>query len=313
MDQAPLTAPPPLDGAVITPMMSQFLEIKAINPGYLLFYRMGDFYEMFFEDAEIASQALGIVLTKRGKHQGADIPMCGVPIHAAQDYLKKLIGLGHRVAVCEQMEDPAEAKKRGSKSPVRRDVVRLVTRGTITEDDLLPARSSNYLAALAMVRHGETDFALAWADVSTGETAVLDISADAIADELARIEPAELLLSEATRTALGEAKVPLPEAALVLSPAELFESGASAKRIAAAFPDGDVDPTAYSRAGRAALGALCDYVRDSQKGVPVALRAPAAERLSGFMAIDAATRASLELLVTQRGSSCSTDASALAS
>ena len=301
MDQAPYNVPSAAEAAAITPMMAQFLEIKAVNPGYLLFYRMGDFYEMFFEDAEIASRALGIVLTKRGKHQGADIPMCGVPIHAAQDYLKKLIGLGHRVAVCEQMEDPAEAKKRGSKSPVRRDVVRLVTRGTITEDDLLPARSSNYLAALAMVRHGETDFALAWADVSTGETAVLDISADAIADELARIEPAELLLSEATRTALGEAKVPLPEAALVLSPAELFESGASAKRIAAAFPDGDVDPTAYSRAGRAALGALCDYVRDSQKGVPVALRAPAAERLSGFMAIDAATRASLELLGTQRG------------
>ncbi len=119
-------------------MMAQFLEIKAVNPGYLLFYRMGDFYEMFFEDAEIASQALGIVLTKRGKHQGLDIPMCGVPIHAAQDYLKKLIGQGHRVAICEQVEDPAEAKKRGSKSPVKRDVVRLVTRGTITEDDLLP-------------------------------------------------------------------------------------------------------------------------------------------------------------------------------
>src|SRR5687768_17789405 len=105
----------------VTPMMAQYIEIKAANPGYLLFYRMGDFYEMFFEDAEIASQALGIVLTKRGKHQGNDIPMCGVPIHAAQDYLKKLIGLGHRVAICEQVEDPAEAKKRGSKSPVKRD------------------------------------------------------------------------------------------------------------------------------------------------------------------------------------------------
>ena len=141
--------------AAITPMMGQFLEIKAVNPGYLLFYRMGDFYEMFFEDAEIASQALGIVLTKRGKHMGADIPMCGVPVHAAQDYLKKLISQGHRVAICEQIEDPAEAKKRGGKSPVKRDVVRLVTRGTITEDDLLPARGSNFLASLSMVRHGD--------------------------------------------------------------------------------------------------------------------------------------------------------------
>ncbi len=157
-EQAPFEHEPaevPAASSAMTPMMGQFFEIKALNPGYLLFYRMGDFYEMFFEDAEIASRALGIVLTKRGKHMGQDIPMCGVPIHAAQDYLKKLIALGHRVAICEQVEDPAEAKKRGGKSPVKRDVVRLVTAGTITEDDLLPARGSNFLAALAMVRHGE--------------------------------------------------------------------------------------------------------------------------------------------------------------
>ncbi len=301
MDQAPYSAPSAVENAPITPMMSQFLEIKAVNPGYLLFYRMGDFYEMFFEDAEIASQALGIVLTKRGKHQGQDIPMCGVPIHAAQDYLKKLIGLGHRVAICEQVEDPAEAKKRGSKSPVKRDVVRLVTRGTITEDDLLPTRGSAYLAALSMVRHGETDFALAWADVSTGETAVLDVSVIALGDELARIAPAELLLTEATLAALSSARIPLPDAALVNLETAQFDSELATKRIAAAFPAGEVDPTAYSRAGRAALGALLDYIRDSQKGVPVALRPPAAERLSAHMAIDAATRVSLELLETQRG------------
>ncbi|WP_421761638.1 DNA mismatch repair protein MutS [Devosia sp.] len=305
MDQTPFEAPDAAqtaaDLSVITPMMAQFLEIKAVNPGYLLFYRMGDFYEMFFEDAEIASQALGIVLTKRGKHQGADIPMCGVPIHAAQDYLKKLISLGHRVAICEQMEDPAEAKKRGSKSPVKRDVVRLITRGTLTEDDLLPARAANYLAALAMVRHGETDYALAWADVSTGQTAVLDIAADAITDELARLEPAELLVSDLTLDALRAHKVGLPEAALVQMPSQLFDSAAASDRIATAFPNSEVDPTAFSRAGRAAFGALCEYVRESQKGVPVALSAPTTETISEFMAIDAATRASLELLVTQRG------------
>ena len=284
----------------VTPMMSQFLEIKAINPGYLLFYRMGDFYEMFFEDAEIASQALGIVLTKRGKHQGHDIPMCGVPVHAAQDYLKKLIGLGHRVAICEQVEDPAEAKKRGSKSPVKRDVVRLVTRGTITEDDLLPTRGSNYLAALAMVRHGETDFSLAWADISTGDTAVIDLGTDAIADELARIDPAELLLSEATRDALRAAHVILPQAAIALLPTEHFDSETGARTIRDSFA-GAVDPTAFSRGGRAALGALIGYVLESQKGGTLALRPPDAERTSAHMAIDAATRASLELLVTQRG------------
>src|SRR6266851_1032755 len=130
---APLAA---CDAAVVTPMMKQYLEIKAANPDCLLFYRMGDFYELFFEDAELASRALGIVLTKRGKHQGSDIPMCGVPIERADEYLHRLIALGHRVAVCDQLEDPAEAKKRGGKSVVRRDVVRLVTPGTLTEDTL---------------------------------------------------------------------------------------------------------------------------------------------------------------------------------
>ena len=136
-------------------MMAQYLEIKAVNPDCLLFYRMGDFYEMFFEDAEVASRALGIALTKRGKHLGEDIPMCGVPIHAADQYLQKLIALGHRVAVCEQIEDPAEARKRGGKSVVRRDVVRLVTPGTLTEDALLAPGRNNYLAAVARERGGE--------------------------------------------------------------------------------------------------------------------------------------------------------------
>src|SRR5215470_7415561 len=137
------------DGARITPMMEQYGEIKAAHPDCLLFYRMGDFYELFFADAEIASRALNIVLTKRGKHLGQDIPMCGVPIERADEYLHRLIALGHRVAVCEQLEDPAEARKRGGKSVVRRDVVRLVTPGTLTEDSLLDARRNNYLLALA--------------------------------------------------------------------------------------------------------------------------------------------------------------------
>ena len=139
--------PTEIGAAAATPMMAQYLEIKAANPDCLLFYRMGDFYEMFFDDAEIASRALGIALTKRGKHLGADIPMCGVPIHAADQYLQKLIALGHRVAVCEQIEDPAEARKRGGKAVVRRDVIRLVTPGTLTEDALLDPGRNNFLAA----------------------------------------------------------------------------------------------------------------------------------------------------------------------
>src|SRR5690348_8994413 len=202
MDQTPFDpeAAPRVDPPLATtPAMGQFLEIKSLNPGYLLFYRMGDFYEMFFEDAEIASAALGIVLTKRGRHQGQDIPLCGVPVHAAQDYLKKLISLGHRVAICEQVEDVAEAKKRGSKSVVKRDAVRLVTAGTLTEDALRPARASRYLAARARLKRGDTEFALAFADVSPGERSGLPLSGAALGDELARIDPAELLLSDTTR------------------------------------------------------------------------------------------------------------------
>src|SRR5437667_10397520 len=158
-------------GQLITPMMEQYIEIKAANPDCLLFYRMGDFYELFFEDAEIAARALGIVLTKRGKHLGRDIPMCGVPIHRSDEYLHRLIAQGHRVAVCEQPEDPAEAKKRRGKSVVRRDVIRVVTPGTLTEDTLLDATRNNYLLAIArgVASIGaDSRFALAWIDLSTG-------------------------------------------------------------------------------------------------------------------------------------------------
>src|SRR3974390_92984 len=153
-------APPPdqpsaRDTGRVTPVMEQYIEIKAANPDCLLFYRMGDFYELFFEDAEVASRALGIVLTKRGKHQGQDIPMCGVPIHRADEYLHRLIALGHRVAVCEQLEDPAEAKKRGAKSGVKRDVVRLVTPGTITEERLLEPGRARLLVAVQKARPSE--------------------------------------------------------------------------------------------------------------------------------------------------------------
>ena len=157
--------------ARVTPMMEQYVEIRAANPDCLLFYRMGDFYELFFDDAVVASRALGIALTKRGKHLGDDIPMCGVPVHAADDYLQKLIAQGHRVAVCEQTEDPAEARRRGSKSVVRRAVIRLVTPGTITEDRLLDQNRNNYLASLVRITasDGADRHALAWIDISTGE------------------------------------------------------------------------------------------------------------------------------------------------
>lgn len=160
---AAIIEPSPYDADILarpTPMMEQYIEIKATNPDSLLFYRMGDFYELFFDDAVEASRALGITLTKRGKHLGDDIPMCGVPVHAADDYLQKLIARGFRVAVCEQIEDPAEARKRGAKSVVKRDVVRLVTPGTITEEKLLDPSEANYLMTLGRVKGGRIKVSL---------------------------------------------------------------------------------------------------------------------------------------------------------
>ena len=138
--------------AEATPMMAQYLAIKADHPGCLLFYRMGDFYELFFEDAEKAAETLDIALTKRGRHLGRDIPMCGVPAHSHEGYLQRLIRAGHKVAICEQAENPAEARKRGAKAVVRREVIRVVTSGTLTEDGLLDARAHNYLASVAAVQ-----------------------------------------------------------------------------------------------------------------------------------------------------------------
>src|ERR1700704_6793341 len=192
--------PPPEPAARPTPVMEQFIEIKAANPDCLLFYRMGDFYELFFEDAEIAARALGIVLTKRGKHLGRDIPMCGVPVIRSDEYLHRLIAQGHRVAVCEQTEDPAEAKKRGGKSVVRRDVIRLVTPGTLTEDTLLDAKRNNYLLAIARARAGageDSRFALAWIDISTGEFRIAECDRAAVAADIARLEPGEIIVSDA--------------------------------------------------------------------------------------------------------------------
>src|ERR1700743_1009914 len=195
----PNAAPTAEASARVTPMMEQYLEIKAANPGLLLFYRMGDFYELFFEDAEVASKALGIALTKRGKHQGADIPMCGVPVERSEDYLHRLIAKGFRVAVCEQMEDPAAARARGNKSVVRRDVVRLVTPGTLTEDTLLDARANNYLLAIARARasSGGDRFGLAWIDISTSEFMVTECSTGELAGTLCGVNPNEAVVADA--------------------------------------------------------------------------------------------------------------------
>src|SRR6187200_3256235 len=219
-------------------MIEQYLQIKAANPGLMLFYRMGDFYELFFEDAEKASRALGIVLTKRGKHNGDDIPMCGVPVHAADDYLQKLIGQGFRVAVCEQIEDPAEAKKRGAKSVVQRDVTRLITAGTLTEDTLLDARRNNYLAAIVRARASAPDaaslFALAALDISTAEFRVMECDRLALAAEIARIEPGEIIVSDGL---YGDEDVAVYFRELPVTPLtrDVFDGATAERRLASYF------------------------------------------------------------------------------
>ena len=194
-DQAGRLAQEDAEVSRVTPMMSQYLELKAANPGILLFYRMGDFFELFFEDAEIASRALGIALTKRGRHRGEEVPMCGVPVRAADEYLQKLIRLGHRVAICEQTEDPQDARKRGTKALIRREIVRLVTPGTLTEETLLEPDRHNYLLSIARLKASE-DFGLAWLDISTGDFFIGSASPAQLAGEIARIEPGEIVLSD---------------------------------------------------------------------------------------------------------------------
>jgi DNA mismatch repair protein MutS len=288
----------------ITPMMEQYIEIKAANPDCLLFYRMGDFYELFFEDAEVASRALGIVLTKRGKHLGRDIPMCGVPIERADEYLHRLIALGHRVAVCEQLEDPAEARKRGAKSVVRRDVVRLVTPGTLTEDSLLDARSNNYLLALARARtsSAEDRFALAWIDISTGEFRVAECDRATLAAEIARIEPGEIIVSDAFYA--DPELTPYLRALPAVTPLtrDVFDGATAGRRLASFFGVATADGFgAFSRVELTAAAAAVTYVERTQLGKRPPLSPPVREAADATLAIDQATRGNLELVRTLAG------------
>ena len=305
-DPLPRDAPVTPSGlAAASPMMAQYREIKAAHPGYLLFYRMGDFYELFFDDAVKAAPALDIALTKRGRHDGADIPMCGVPVHTAEAYLARLIRAGFKVAICEQVEDPADARRRGNKGPVKRAVVRLVTAGTLTEDGLLDARRHNYLASLA---EAAGELALAWLDLSTGAFAVQPTGEAALAGDLARLAPGEILLPERLlgRPALFELFAEWKPALSPL-PNPRFDSEAGRRRLEALYGVKALDGFgSFGRAEIAAAGALVDYVALTQRpsdepgGTPH-LGIPARVAPGSVMQIDAATRRNLELLATLAG------------
>ena len=276
----------------VTPMMAQYLEIKAAHPDALLFYRMGDFYEMFFDDAVAASEALDIALTKRGKHDGKDIAMCGVPHHAAEGYLLTLIRKGFRVGVCEQLESPAEAKKRGYKSIVKRDVVRLVTPGTLTEDSLLNARSHNYLAAFVEVRD---QAAIAWVDISTGTFSVMKANQTRLGPELARLSPSELIVPQSLEGDLHQIVSEFGISLTGLSGSS-FDSTSGEKRLCELFGVQTLDAYGtFDRAEIAAMGAIVDYLNITQKGKLPLLQPPQQEQHNKTVQIDAATRRNLEL------------------
>ena len=279
-----------------TPMIAQYLSVKEGQPDALLFYRMGDFYEMFFEDAEIGAKVLGITLTKRGKSDGDDIPMCGVPVHSVDGYLARLIKAGHRVAICEQVESPEAQKKRGGKGPLKRAVVRVLTPGTLTEDELLPPRSHNFLAAIG--RSGE-HCAVAWTDMSTGDFLVQDTGTLSPENLIARLDPAELVIPnnmdvsdwiEAGNFCLSGQAPSLFDSTLAKASLERFYGVTSLDGFGS-----------FSRAMIAAAGGLLGYIEATQIGNMPRLQALKPVTETGFMEIDPATRRSLELTRTLSG------------
>jgi len=299
------TAKPKGADARVTPMMAQYLDIKRGHADCLLFYRMGDFYELFFEDAKIASQTLGIVLTKRGKHLGDDIPMCGVPIERADDYLQKLIASGHRVAVCEQTEDPAEARKRGAKSVVKRDVVRLVTPGTLTEERLLEPGRANLLVALARQtdRDPKSLFGLAAVDISTGAFDVYVTECGALGALLARLEPSEIVVPDVLLqdSALADR---LRECGASITPLNerAFFGRAAEKRLLDYYRLGALDGLGtLSRLEIDAAGLCLAYIEKTQLAAKPRLNRPTRVETRANLEIDAATRINLELARSQSG------------
>jgi DNA mismatch repair protein MutS len=284
-----------------SPVMAQYLEAKAAHPDALLFFRMGDFYELFFEDARLAAAALDIALTKRGLHEGEDIAMCGVPVHTAETYLAKLVRKGFRVAICEQMEDPAQARLRGSKAIVRRAVVRVLTPGTLTEDGLLDPRGANRLAGLVFAAGG-AEAALAWADVSTGEFAVTCGPPARLVDEAAALSIGELLHVDADHDRPATLAIAAMAGAVSPRPAARADPRVADRALREAHGVGTLDGFGdFERIELAALGLVWDYVRATQAGDAPRLSPPRKVATAGLMAIDATSRASLEIERGQRG------------
>ncbi|MCR9270947.1 MAG: DNA mismatch repair protein MutS [Hyphomonadaceae bacterium] len=285
-----------------TPFMAQYLAIKAQHEDALLFFRMGDFYELFFEDAVRAAEILDITLTARGEHDGEPIPMAGVPYHAAEGYLARLIKAGERVAVCEQTESPAEAKKRGSKAIVNREIVRIVTPGTITEDSLLPARQGQALIAIAFGAGG-AEAAFAACDVSTGYFEVRGFAPEALSETLSALPIKECLVTErdAERplVSLAEDALKLP---ITYRPNSAANAKSGERMLKETFQVAALDAFGlFSKTELAACGLLLDYLSLTQAGAEIRLDPPKRSAGGSALSIDPATRASLEIDVGLNG------------
>lgn len=281
--------------ATVSPMMQQYLGIKASYPAeYLLFYRMGDFYELFFEDAKIAAEILEITLTKRGKIKGEEIPMCGVPAHASEIYLHRLIAKGYKVAICEQTETPQEAKKRGSQAVVRREVVRIITPGTILEDNLLGARENNNLCCI----YAKNDeFSIAWIDISTGELYYSTAPLSNMSYELTRLSPKEILISE--KLAADQEIINIfreYQKILTLRPHPIFEHTRANRNIEGVFKISTLAGFGdFTLLETIAIGSLLEYILHTQKSRLPRISRPMKLDRTPFMAICNATRRNLEL------------------
>ncbi len=299
----PDTAQPVKKPKAPTPFMAQYLAIKAQHQDALLFFRMGDFYELFFEDAVRAAEILDITLTARGEHNGEPIPMAGVPYHAAEGYLARLIKSGERVAVCEQTESPAEAKKRGSKAIVNREIVRIVTPGTITEESLLPARQAQALVAVVFGAGG-ADAALAACDVSTGYFEVFAFAPEVLSETLGAFPIRELLVTErdAERPLIGMANEAL-KLPLTYRPNSAASSKSGERLLKDAFKVAALDAFgAFSKSELGACGLLLDYLSLTQAGAEIRLDPPKRSAKTSALSIDPATRASLEIDTALNGS-----------
>ncbi|MEG8098906.1 DNA mismatch repair protein MutS [Candidatus Liberibacter brunswickensis] len=284
-----------------TPMMRQYIEIKSVNPDSLLFYRMGDFYELFFDDAIVASRCLGITLTKRGKNLGKDIPMCGVPIHTADHYIQKLIKIGYRIAICEQIESPLEAKKRGNKSLVRRNVVRLITPGTITEDQLLSPTDSNYLMAVARIR---TEWSIAWIDISTGIFKTSSSNSNRLISDIMRIDPREIIFSEKELSnAEYKSYFETFSNIAIAQPNVFFDHSIADRRISEYYKITTVDTFgSFSQVEKTAIAAIISYIKKTQLVDKATIGSPEQEDIKSTLFIESYARSSLEILRTISGS-----------